>query len=530
MGGDFSDYYRKIANDPWFFISEVVFTKNQVSEGDAIQRFPYEREYLRLYVRMWQKNKLIAVPKSRRMTLSWTNVALYLHAAMFKADQDFAFVSKKEDDAAELVRRAEFIFDRIPEDKIPRELLPNKKTYAKPPALIFPSIGSKIQGFPMGADQLRQFTFSGILGDECAFWDEAENFYSAAYPTIEGGGRMSLISSRAPGFFQRLVYDQLDSQNTIDESVTPPKLYPFSDDSVIIWKNPKNRFTVIDIHYTADKNKKAPEFKSAIKSGMPIKKFMVEYERFWDAFSGKPVYEDYSKSRHESREPIEPHLGLPLLLGWDFGLTPACVVAQLREGVLFIIREYVAEHSGIQKFCPRVMGDLSVRYPGWRDPRMDFRHYVDPAGLAESQTDQRTCAGVMSECGLKNIFPGIIDFEGRRKAVEDFLILHTKEGPGLQLYEPDCPQLSKGFVGGYCYPEKYDQIEPGKPRPLKNAFSHPHDALQYLAGGASSLKNSKRHAQIPVPEYSFARGSKAEPSQNEYQISKSDLGGISGGR
>jgi hypothetical protein len=59
----------------------------------------------------------------------------------------------------------------------------------------------------MGADQLRQFTFSGILGDECAFWEEARKFYSASAPTIEGGGRMTLISSRSPGFFQRLCYD-----------------------------------------------------------------------------------------------------------------------------------------------------------------------------------------------------------------------------------------------------------------------------------------------------------------------------------
>jgi len=68
------------------------------------------------------------------MIMSWTNIGLYLHAAMFKSDQDFAFVSKKEDDAAELVRRAEFIYDHIPEDKIPKSMLPKKKhTQSLPP-------------------------------------------------------------------------------------------------------------------------------------------------------------------------------------------------------------------------------------------------------------------------------------------------------------------------------------------------------------------------------------------------------------
>ena len=522
---DLASQYQKYATDPWAFLCDCVYTKNQVNKIDSVQKFPSEWEYLRLYAGLWKKHSLIAVPKSRRMTMSWTNIALYLWAAMFNHTQDFAFVSKKEEDSAELVRRAEFIYDHIPEDKIPRELLPKKQTRAKPPALIFPDIDSKIQGFPMGADQLRQFTFSGILGDECAFWDDAQKFYSAAFPTIEGGGRMTLISSRSPGFFQRLVYDQLDNQDPIDETVTPPQEYPFKDDSVIFWKNPKNKFVVIDIHFTANPNKKDPEFKANVKASMPFREYMREYERDWSVFAGRPVFEDYSKSRHELRSNVEPHLGLPLLLGWDFGLTPACIVAQLREGRLFILREYVESHMGIQKFCPRVMGDLAVRYPSWRNPRTDFRSYIDPAGLAKAQTDERTCAQVMAECGMKNIYPGPIDFETRRKAVEHFLVLYTKDGPGLVLYPQDCPTLSKGFAGGYTYPERYDEIEPNKARPLKDHYSHAHDALQYLAAGAFDLKSIKTHVTAPPPAYAFGEKQVLPRTATEYQITKSDIGG-----
>lgn len=522
---DVASNYQRYATDPWAFLSEVVYTKNQVNKTDSVQKFPSEWEYLRLYTLMWHKFPLIAVPKSRRMTMSWTNISLYLWAAMFNHTQDFAFVSKKEDDAGELIRRAQFIYDHIPEDKIPRELLPRMDTRAKPPAIIFKDIDSKIQGFPMGADQLRQFTFSGILGDEVAFWPEAQEFYSAAFPTIEGGGRMTLISSRSPGFFQRLVYDQLDNQDPIDETITPRQDYPLGDDSVITWKNPKNKFVVVDLHYTANPNKRDPEFKSTIKASMPFREFQREYERDWSVFTGRPVFEDYSKSRHESRSEIEPHLGLPLLLGWDFGLTPACIVAQLREGRLFIIREYVEAHMGIQKFAPRVMSDLMVRYPRWRDPRMDFRSYIDPAGLAAAQTDERTCAGIMSESGIRNIFPGPIDFETRRKSVEHFLMLHTKEGPGLQLFPQDCPTLAKGFAGGYTYPERYDEIEPAKARPLKDHFSHAHDALQYLAAGAVDMKLNKGHINIPIPGYSFGEKKKETRTAGEYQITKSDIGG-----
>jgi hypothetical protein len=525
--------YARYRSDPWDFLCECVWTKDQVDQKNPVKKFPSHWPYLRFYVRIWEKALRIAVPKSRRMTMSWTNIGLYLWATIFHPDQDFAFVSKKEDDAAELVRRAEFIFDHIPEEKIPKALLPTKGTKAQPPALIFTfgdGAQSKIQGFPMGADQLRQFTFSGILGDECAFWPEARKFYSAAGPTTEGGGRMTLISSRSPGFFQRLCYDALDHDDEFDETPDNPQ-YPLGDDSVIYWRNKKNQFHVLDIHYTANPNKRDEKFVATVKESMPIKDWLVEYERNWDVYDGRPVFEDYSKARHESRFPLSPHLGLPLLCGWDFGLTPACIVAQLREGTLYVLREFVSENKSIDRFAPHVMQQLRILYPEWSDQKRDFRHYIDPAGLQEAQTDQRTCAGTMAECGLKNISAGFTNnaWEPRRKAVEKFLLMHSKAGAGLQLYPPHCTTLAKGFAGGYQYPEKYAHTEPGKPAPIKNKYSHPHDALQYLCGGAQNLIGRKAPIEIPTPQYTLTHeqtNKQKEESSAAYGIG--DSGGTLG--
>ena len=508
--------FIRYRNDPWAFVTECCYTKDQTNKKNPIALIP-PWPYLRLYTKIRAAHPRLAVPKSRRMTMSWTTIALYLHDTIFFPVRDQAFVSKKEDDAAELVKRAEFIFDHIPEDKIPRKLLPRKETRQKPAALIFPEIQSKIQGFPMGADQLRQFTFSGIFGDESAFWEDAQKFYSSAYPTIEGGGRMDLVSSRSPSFFQRLVYDQLDNNEPIDElnfPATPQD--PFGDDSVRFWVNPKNKFAIFDIHYTANPNKRTAGFKDAIKSSMPIKDFMVEYERNWEAYDGTPVFGDFSRARHELRAPDSPHLGLPLLLGWDFGLTPACVVAQLRGGQLFVLREFVSAHSGIKQFAPEVMRTLMTLYPSWNDQKRDFRHYIDPAGLAEAQTDQRTCAQEMASQGLRNIMPGPTDWETRRKSVEHFLITHTKDGAGLQIYSQHAPKLAKGLAGAYRYPEKYLQIEPGKPRPIKDEYSHPADAFQYLCGGACALLKGTGHTKpIPTPRYSITEGPEGTTPRRE---------------
>lgn len=518
--------FERYRTDPWAFLTECVFTRDQVDQKNPVKAFPKDWEYLRLYCMVWQDHKLLCVPKSRRMFMSWCNIGLYLWDALFHPGQDFAFVSKKEDDATELVRRAEFIYDHIPENKIPKKLLPRKETKAKPAALIFPDISSKIQGFPMGADQLRSYTFSGILGDECAFWDEFTKFYAAAIPTTEGGGRCTLISSRSPGGFQRIVYDALDHNHDIDEENTPPKKHPLGDDSVIYWENPKNQFAIFDLHYTANPGKRGEGFREGMRNKMPIKEWLVEYERNWQAFDGKAVFEDYSRAKHESRTPLEPHLGLPLLCGWDFGLTPACVVAQLQGGRLVVLREYVSENQGIKQFCPVVMQSLRQHYPEWRDQKKDFIHYIDPAGLQRGQVDsEKTCANEMAAQGLKNIFPGPVDWESRRKAVEHFLLGTTKEGANFILDPKAAPTLAKGFNGGYQYPERYAQAEPTRPSPIKNRYSHPHDALQYLCGGAIGLTKRKTSVEVPVPQYSFTGQQKHETTDEDNRAEYGITGG-----
>jgi len=512
--------FQRYRTDLWAFMSECVYTQDQVDEKNPIKQYPAQREYLKFCARVWQKFNFMALPKSRRMTMSWTLIGFFLWDTMFKKGRNQAFVSKKEDDAGDLVQRAEFIYQHIPKDKIPPELLPklrNKRMSNKPPKLEFPEIHSKIQGFPMGSDQLRQFTFSGILGDESAFWPDAEDFYSSSLPTLEGGGRLSLISSVAPGFFKRIVFDTMneDSDRDVPSANTIIK-HPMQ--GVRFWRNPQNKFAVIEIHYTADPNKRDPEFKRMLKASLPRRKYLQEYELNWDTFEGLPVYGDYG-SHHEVYDRPEPKLGLPLLCGWDFGLTPACIVGQLQGDQLIILREFIAKNKPISIFAPEVVHQLRTIYPEWHDEEKDYRHYIDPAGFGRKDTDASTCALIMEQAAkIKQVFPGAPmsnDFEARKSAVENFLIKHTRGGPGIQLYEPTAPITVKGFRGGYQYPESYGEIEPTKLRPLKNEYSHPHDALQYLCWGATQIA-ATQNIIIPTPSYGFQAGEPKATGAKKY--------------
>ena len=197
----------KVRRDPIEFL-RCVRTLDEVDKVKPIKPFPVEMEYVQLYAKLWVRERFIAVPKSRRMLMSWTNIALYTWDTMFNIGKNNAFVSKKEDDSNELVRRAKFIIEHLDHSKIPKELTPAfDSKYCE---LSFPELNSKISGFASGADQLRQFTFSGIFADEMAFWADAQKMYSGSFPTLQGGGRFTAVSSAGPGFFKALVFDELD--------------------------------------------------------------------------------------------------------------------------------------------------------------------------------------------------------------------------------------------------------------------------------------------------------------------------------
>jgi len=517
--------YLRYSQDPWAFLTECVYTLDQVDTDNPIKLYPGDLDYLYFVVQMWQREKLIAVPKSRRMTMSWTFIALNLWFAIFGKGRHIGFISKKEDDAADLVQRAEFIFNNIPEDKIPRDLLPKikgGKATKAPPVMEFEGTSSVIRGTAMGADQLRQFTFSSLFGDECAFWPEAEKFYAAAKPTLDGGGRMALVSSRSPGFFKKIVFDKINSPDYNFPEV-PPSQVRSPMEGIECWKNPNNGFVVIDLHYTANPAKRGHAWKEAIKNSMPIRDYMMEYEKNWQTFQGLSVYPDFNKDVHVMKEARKPEYGLPLLLGWDFGLTPACIVGQLVGNQLRIFHEFVEQNRGIESFAPIVMNKLKQLYPSWTDPDNDYISFVDPSGFSRNDVDERTCALELRKQGFKNLQPGPMNWEPRRKSVEGFLVGIDRDGAHFQINEVNCPTLVEGFTGGYRYPDAASDIEPTKIRPVKDHYSHPHDALQYLAFGAHKNVN-KVSVQMQSPSYNFGSSTSTKKQTEIPQHRRKELG------
>lgn len=202
----------KYRTDPWLWAVDNVNTLDQVDKIRPIKPFPRftekrEDDYMNWYYERLKVEPLIALVKHRRMLITWGSLTFLTHEILHYEGRFIAIVSKKEEDADDLVQRCYFIYTNIKERK--KDLLMPEAKY-KYTEMVVPELNSIIKAVPQGPDQLRQYTCSRIFGDEVITWPEARATFVAMRPTLEGGGQVALVSTRKPGFFKQLIEDTLD--------------------------------------------------------------------------------------------------------------------------------------------------------------------------------------------------------------------------------------------------------------------------------------------------------------------------------
>lgn len=221
--------------------------------------------------------------------------------------------------------------------------------------------------------------------------------------------------------------------------------------------------------------------------------------RWGYSLRGKPVYPTFNPDLHISQRPLSYNPHLPLLIGFDAGLTPAAILGQEdMYGRMLVLGEVVAENMGAQRFCRELLRPyLARRFP----PDVDLSVWGDPAIRQRAQTDERSVGEVLAkELGVKIHTPNSNRLPDRIGAVEERLSRLTELGPAY-LLDPSCKVLARGFTSGY----RYALSAKGEvaPSPDKNKYSHPHDANQYLCMGASrataTAERRRRKAFVTAP-------------------------------
>lgn len=209
-----------------------------------------------------------------------------------------------------------------------------------------------------------------------------------------------------------------------------------------------------------------------------IKAFILN--EFATTEDGKPVYGDhFNEQIHNSQNEFLPIKGLPIIMAFDFGLTPALVIGQLQaSGQLRIIDEITTDRMGLEGFLKDCVNPLMAsKYRG-------FTRLVvgDPSGVKGSDNDEKSCFDILRADGYDIIPAPSNALEPRLGAVRWWLSQLVGRGLPAFSISSTCNVLRKGFAGGY----KFARVQVGgseakfRDMPEKNKFSHPHDALQYL--------------------------------------------------
>jgi len=198
------------------------------------------------------------------------------------------------------------------------------------------------------------------------------------------------------------------------------------------------------------------------------------------------VFPEYRDDYHCAPDILEPFRGLPLILGWDYGRTPACVIAQMTpKGQLRVIDELVVdaagEGMGIRTFTrDMVKPHLATHYAGMPIALS----WGDPAGKAKGQGEETSCMDIQAEEGIPTEPADSNDPAARQDAVVRFL-KENVDGEPAYLLSPKCTYLRRGYLGGYRFAKlNVSGDERYKEAPEKNRFSHPHDAHQHVCQAA----------------------------------------------
>lgn len=188
----------RYADNCWLWLCEQVKTIDEASK--EVLRWPAEKEYLRelLEEDLIGNYKPLALPKSRRMMVSWLVAAWALWLVRFHPNNAVYVQSETEDKAAFLVdRRCQFIEDNLVIPALRKPYEATKTKGGQTGRLHYPETKSFIRAVAQGGNVARTFTPSVWIMDECEFQPEASEALAAALPFVEKKMKLVLISSSA---------------------------------------------------------------------------------------------------------------------------------------------------------------------------------------------------------------------------------------------------------------------------------------------------------------------------------------------
>jgi hypothetical protein len=223
-------------------------------------------------------------------------------------------------------------------------------------------------------------------------------------------------------------------------------------------------------------------YTSLIESNSPDWVDVHVHAKYGKSLSGQAVWRaSFRPDFHVTYNDVQPIPGRSIMIGQDFGRTPASLISQIDgRGRLVIFRELATVDSGIEQFCvSHLRPEMFAYFPG-------VSHFMigDPSGRFKGQTTEESPFDVLKRLGFKVYPASTNDIEPRLRAVEQLFLRQIDGGPAVLICGQGCPQLVQTLKFNYRYKRKKDgQLDesPEKTHPWSDLA----DCLQYLALGAN---------------------------------------------
>jgi len=209
--------------------------------------------------------------------------------------------------------------------------------------------------------------------------------------------------------------------------------------------------------------------------------------KYGRSLDGRAVYEkSFKRDFHVVETPLRAinSMNHNILIGMDFGRTPASVIGQRDVlGGLNVLDSLYVENVGLKKFLREHLKPLlTEKFPYGR-----YLVIGDPAGWAKSQLSEENAFDILKAEGFAAVPAPTNDPDKRIAAVEGFLSQQVNGRAALR-FSPESTSegmkhLIMGLDGGYKYKRKKDGSY--ETSPAKDQYSHDNDGLQYLCLGAN---------------------------------------------
>ena len=194
---------------------------------------------------------------------------------------------------------------------------------------------------------------------------------------------------------------------------------------------------------------------------------------------GKPVHPRYVDSVHCVDMEFKPDLKTPIVLGFDFGRTPAC--AFLQKGALgrwICFDEFTSEGMSAITFAPELKRYIDSNYEGY-----EFKGHGDPSGGRGGEATDDTAIKIIRASGIPCNPTNSNKAALRRAALEKPMTEMAMDGRPRFMILPKCKKIRKGLQGGFCYRRVQVTGERYTDEPDKNEYSHPVEACEYALQG-----------------------------------------------